>query len=340
MAKVLVSKRIKFIKKRLQKDFISNAKTALKETNLSLSKKLKISPRTLADWTREKFNMSYESAKQISKLSHLPIPKDHTLIEWQKHLKNISHWGGRSVVLKYGKVSRDESLRKSKWREWWNKEGKYNPNIIKIQTSKHIKRPERDLKLAEFIGIMLGDGGITDYTVKITLSSLERQYSEYILKLIKYLFHTEAKITRRKESKAVDILVQRKQLVDFCREIGLCIGNKIKQQVDIPLWIKGNQEFTKVCIRGLIDTDGCFYDNAYVSNNKKYKYFKIAFTSASLPLRSSVAKMLNDLGIKTSINHKDVRISDIQSVKRYIDIIGSHNQKHLDKIRIFSKEKL
>lgn len=334
MANMLVSNRIKFSKKGLQKEFISDAKTSLKETNLSLAKKLKINPRTLADWTREKFNMSYESAKLISKLSHLPIPKDHTMIEWHDHLKKISYWGGKSVVLKYGRVPRNEMTRKAKWREWWDKSGKYNKNIIKIQTSKDIISPGKNLMLAEFVGIMLGDGNISEYVVKITLSSLEQKYGQYILILVRDLFGVKATVRKLKNVKAINILVQRKQLVDFCLQIGLVKGNKVKHQVDIPEWVKASRKFSRVCVRGLMDTDGCFYYNSYSINKKKYSYLKITFKNSSVPLLRSVNVILSNLGIKSQVNKnlKDVRISDSESVKKYIQEIGTKNQKHLKRI--------
>lgn len=80
--------------------------------------------------------------------------------------------------------------------------------------------------------------------------------------------------------------------------------------------------------------NGCFYINSYIVGGKKYSYFKIAFTSASVPLINSVAKTLINFGIHARIskNHKDVRIEDRQYVLKYIQDIGSHNNKHLQKI--------
>ncbi len=97
--------------------------------------------------------------------------------------------------------------------------------------------------------------------------------------------------------------------------------------------------FARECIRGLVDTDGCFFNHTYVVNGKQYTYLKIAFTSASTPLRSSVEKFLINLGfsvrmsgVRSGNNGRDVRIDDAGSVAKYIREIGSHNQKHLDKI--------
>ena len=126
--------------------------------------------------------------------------------------------------------------------------------------------------------------------------------------MINELFGVIPKICKLNNAEAVKIAVNRKQLVDFCQKIGLVKGNKVRQQIDIPQWIKNNKKFSIACIRGLIDTDGCFYTNSYYSHGKKYFYFKIAFTSASRPLINSVAGALMNFGIKARIsnNFKDV----------------------------------
>lgn len=46
------------------------------------------------------------------------------------------------------------------------------------------------------------------------------------------------------------------ELSKFLVSIGLCVGDKIRNQIDVPGWIFEDQEYIKGCIRGLIDTDG------------------------------------------------------------------------------------
>lgn len=327
--------RIKFNRKNIQKNFILKAKEYLRVSNIELSKRLEINPRTLADWSREKFNMSYEAALKLSQLTKLPIPKGYKIIKWTDHLKKIGKTGGDNRFALYGRVATDEEYRNKKWKEWWEKTGQYKNNHPGFQSLIKIKIPQKSKKLAEFVGIILGDGGLAPYHIQITLSNEEEGYKQYIIKLIVDLFGTVPKIHRLKYAKAINIVVQRKQLVDFCQDAGLVKGNKIKYQIDIPNWVKENKEFSKVCVRGLVDTDGCFYRNSYWVNGKKYTYFKICFTSASTPLIKSVSSILMELGLKIVITktNREVRIVDAKSVLQYIKIIGSHNQKHLDKIK-------
>lgn len=243
--------------------------------------------------------------------------------------------GGRNKFAMYGNVGGDETYRKNQWKKWWNEVGQYKENSLPKQTLKKIKKPRKSKRLAEFIGILLGDGSITPYHVNVTLSSEEKPYIKYVQEILEKLFGVVPKIYKHKHSKAVDIIVNRRLLVDFCQEFGFQMGNKVKHQVDMPKWIKENRTFSIECIRGLVDTDGCFFYHNYTVNKKRYSYLKIAFTSASHPLVLSVSGILINLGfnVRISKNQRDVRIDEVQYVQKYIREVGTHNQKHLEKIK-------
>ena len=335
MPELFVYNRIKFIKKGLQKNFILEAEKILNFTDLKLANELNISRRTIYEWKNERTTISQIATKKISKLANLPIPQNYKIIDWRLHLQKAGKIGGRNKFNMYGSVAMDEKHRKEKWKQWWENIGKYKKSAPGFQTLIKIKIPRKNKLLAEFVGIMLGDGGISQYHIAITLSNKEKKYILFVSAIVTILFSVKPKIYKLKNLNAVDIVVNRKHLVDFCQQIGLVRGNKVKQQVDIPKWIKENRKFSQACIRGLIDTDGCFYTNSYYVNGKKYSYFKIAFTSASLPLIQSVSKTLINFGINARIskNHKDVRIEGQKSVYRYIKLVGTHNDKHSQKMK-------
>jgi intein/homing endonuclease len=329
------NKRIHFNKKGLQRSFILKAQNSLDITQSELAQKLNISKRTLADWTKEKITMSQIKAKELSKLSGIFMSPDYSIIDWGKKLKEAGRIGGRNHFVKYGTVCVNEEYRKEKWKEWWNNIGQYKKNAPGFILIKEIKIPRKSKLLAEFIGILLGDGNISKYHIGITLSSEEKKYIKYIKKIIKKLFGVTPSIHKHKLANAVTITVNRKALVDFCQEFGFESGNKTTHQVDIPVWIKKNRAFSCECIRGLFDTDGCFFTHNYIVGGKRYSYLKIAFTNASTPLVLSVQKILINFGfnVRISKNHKDIRIEDSKYVFKYIKEIGSHNDKHLQRIK-------
>ena len=335
MSESFIFYRLKFNKKGVQRNFILRAEKILAFTDLELANKLNVSRRTIYEWKNERITISKIAAVKISKLAKLLIPKDHKTIDWRVHLQKAGIIGGRNKYILYGNVGGDETYRKEKWKQWWEKVGKYKKRVKGFQSIVKIKIPPKSKLLAEFIGILLGDGSISPYHIGITLYSEEKEYKQYVCNVIKKLFGVVPKIFKHKARKAISIIVNRKLLVDYCQRFGFEMGNKVKHQVDMPEWIKANNVFKKECIRGLFDTDGCFFNHNYVVNGKKYSYLKIAFTSASTPLINSVAETLINFGfnVRISKNHKDVRIEDAYFVTKYIDEIGSHNEKHLQKIR-------
>jgi len=202
---------------------------------------------------------------------------------------------------------------------------------------KEIKRPPRNAELAKFIGIMLGDGGIrSKYQLTVSFNyRTDREFAEHVVRLIKRLFGVEHIISKRKDSLGADIVISSASVIDFLLKQGLKAGNKVKNQVDIPAWIKSDMEFRKACLRGLVDTDGSLYCHRYKVNSKWYEYLKLDFTSCSKPLLRSVYAIFSDLGIKASLKGVHITVSAKAEVNRYLARVGSSNIKFLDRWKRF-----
>lgn len=200
---------------------------------------------------------------------------------------------------------------------------------------KEIQKPPQDTELASFIGIMLGDGSICSryqFTVSFNYKT-DREYAEYVARLIKRLFAVRHTISRKRGCLGADIVVSSVGIVSFLLARGLTAGNKIKNQVDIPGWIKNNTNFQKACLRGLFDTDGSLYCHRYKVNGKWYEYLKLDFTSCSKPLLYSVYEILSNLGIKYALKGVHISISAQADVNKYLAKVGSSNSKFLYKWR-------
>lgn len=215
-----------------------------------------------------------------------------------------------------------------------------NPSFAKKRgfiIRKEIKYPDRCAELAELIGVILGDGGMSgNHQLTISFNSkTDKEYSVFLGKILKKLFLINHYIHPRKDCNGTDIVVNSSNLIDFLLKQGLVVGNKVKNQVDIPDWIYGKFEYQKACLRGLIDTDGSFYRHRYNSNGKDYNYLKLCFASRSSPLLNSVLKILNKLNIQAYLHGDQVFIYSRSGIKKYFEEIGSHNPKHSNKIREF-----
>lgn len=291
------------------------------------------SERTIRDWRKEKFLAKEYSIKMLCKKAKILFPRDR-VIEMKSpywYSKDGSIKGGLAVLQKYGRIGGDPAYRKRKWREWWEREGRYRPGSI--TEAKQIRIPLKSKELAEFVGIILGDGSITKNQIVITLHrNTDRKYGKFVITLIKGLFRVPVGIYKSKCFLADDYVISRTRLVRYCVErLGLKIGNKVKQQVDMPTWIKENKALSISALRGLVDTDGCVFDHKYKVNGKKYVYKKITFSNSSLPLIDFVHSTLGLCGIlsRRARQGKEIRIDSINDVGLFFKQIGSHNPKHL-----------
>ncbi|MBP9727771.1 MAG: LAGLIDADG family homing endonuclease [Candidatus Moranbacteria bacterium] len=292
--------------------------------------------RNLSGWRQEKNSLTLSAMEEICKKRKIAQPGSIVVKDAYWYTKKGAGAGGRAVIAKYGKIGGDEVYRKKKWREWWESEGKLHPS--KITQPLPFKKPEFSQELAEFVGIMLGDGGMSDHQFTVTLNRVtDRGYFRFVEMLIKELFDVSVTFYMHKKSLAKRAVVSRVALVRYLvGVVGLHVGSKVRQQVDIPSWIKENRQYSISCLRGLIDTDGCIILHQYLSKGKRYCYKKIGFTSRSYPLLQSASAILLILGIKHRImkNNWDIRIEAQEEVKKYFQVVGTHNPKHLKRYKM------
>ena len=277
--------------------------------------------------------MSLEAAKILSTKSETKLPENIEIMDQFWYTENGGSAGGVAVYKKYGRVGGDPIIRKRRWQEWWENIGKFKKQSI--LEARPIKKPGASKYLAEYAGILMGDGGLTQYQSLITLNCVDDlEYSKFVVKLIEKLFKISPSVVFRKNSRVLTIRLSRVNHVKFLVSIGIVIGNKIGQQIDIPVWIRNNMEYAKACVRGLVDTDGCLVIHRYKSNNKLYTYKKVDFTSRSKPLLNAVSNILSELHIKHGVRRgSQIRIEARKDVETYFKLIGSHNPKHLNRYK-------
>lgn len=156
--------------------------------------------------------------------------------------------------------------------------------------SKPIKLPKKSEKLAEFVGIMLGDGNIYKNQIKIAFDKRNKKYIRYVEKLFKELFKVKMGKHILEKTNNAYLYYYNQYLVKELLRLGLKRGNKIKNQLGVQNWIKENPNYAKGCIRGLIDTDGCIY---FCKRDRK-TYIK--FTNFNQRLLDDFKEITKDLG--------------------------------------------
>lgn len=196
---------------------------------------------------------------------------------------------------------------------------------------KVITLPSDNEELAELLGAIAGDGGIgNEWQLVISLNSiLDISYSIYLSNLLKSLFNIDISVRKRPNQNTLVLVASSTHLVDFLVNKGAARGNKIKQNLDIPYWVKGNPNLEKAFIRGLMDTDGCLYINKHRVLGKEYKNIGLCLTSYSKKMLYSVAEIFTRFDIKPHLTDKNRRIYlySAKSVVKYLNIFSSSNPR-------------
>jgi len=261
------------------------------------------------------------------------MPKSVRILPEYWSAQKYCHLGAQRRYEVYGPLGTLESRRKGGINS--QRLFREDPEFAKecgVITRKKVRTPIYSEALAEFIGIMLGDGGMSFYQINITVNSeTDKEYAIYIRALIKKLFAIQTAVILRKNEAAIRIIASARNLIELLQDYGLKTGNKIKNQIDIPAWILREQKYKFSCVRGLFDTDGSCYSYNHKVNNKTYCNFALCFTSYSRPLLKSIYNIFKEEHYNPVVAKNRIYIHRNESIKKYFNEIGTSNPKHLYK---------
>ncbi|MFH2021620.1 MAG: LAGLIDADG family homing endonuclease [archaeon] len=117
-------------------------------------------------------------------------------------------------------------------------------------------------ELAEFIGILTGDGHVsfekTKNKIVITGNATTdlAYYNNYLLPLLKNLFNLNLEVKKRNNKAAIIVYFYSQAMVKFLTLQGYY---KLRTKVIVPIWIFKSKLYTCGFLRGLYDTDGCIF---------------------------------------------------------------------------------
>jgi len=295
---------------------------------------LSVHRRTISDWKRGKYNIEQSSFKKLVLLSAVKIDVlKYDVIDPLRQKALASKLGGKARWKKYGSLGTKED----KVKGGVNSYKKRVSDLSDIFEKKQISKPQPSVALAEFVGICMGDGGITKYQLSISLNDEDdKEYMDYVSKRAMELFDIEVKFQKRVGKKCTNLVMSSVELVDYLVLKGLPIGDKIRAGLDIPEWVKSDQNYAGACIRGLFDTDGSIFLETHRVKGRIYSYPRMSFVSASEPLRESVCDALLAIGINALIrSNRCVTIERFTDIEKYFRIVGSSNEKHLRRFAQF-----
>lgn len=318
-----------------QKQFLLQVKEKLSLSWGEIAHRVNLSPRTLRDWEKEKFIAKKEILLKLSEMSNIALP---LIIEERREWWSAYQHGRKgalSRLKKYGPPGTPEGRRKGglvsqqlrrENPEYYRRLGCIVRNEFKI--------PKQSMALAEFVGIMLGDGAITDSQATISLSlKNDTQYGGYVKTHLEKLFGRKPSVYKRIDDGTLIIQFSGVNLIEFCLKIGLVKGNKIRAQVDIPRWIKNKTPYYIACLRGLFDTDGCIYLHKHWTKGIHYRNLGLCFTSHSKPLLHSFNQGLLRLGLRTTIKPNRIFMYSQDQIQKFFETVQPRNQYQVAKLR-------
>lgn len=326
----------------LQKNWINKIVEKNNLDVIQIAKICKVNPRTIRDWRREKFTIPKKIVDLLANKFSIKPPNNLKLVDdyWYA-IKNCKKGALRKLEL-YGPPGTPEGRIK----------GGHISQLLRKQNPEKYKNcnlrkgyvwPSESNNLAELMGILLGDGGISHDQVKITLNwFVEKEYVEYVCCLVKKLFCEAPKILFYKNPhvKVCNVTLSGIAVVEFLIKVGLGRGNKVKRQVRVPNWVTKNLEYSKETLKGLVDTDGgIFYHKHKNNNGKDYYNVGLTFTNRSKPLLDFVWKTLTKLGFHAKLAGDGVYLYRIGEVLKYEQVVKFSNSHHTQRLKDFLEKK-
>ncbi|MBT4111389.1 hypothetical protein HOE37_06015 [Candidatus Woesearchaeota archaeon] len=187
-------------------------------------------------------------------------------------------------------------------------------------------------KLAEFVGIMLGDGYIgfpNCPRIKISFNSIDdKEYFGFVENLLSQLFDANIITNHRKNENTSELFI-------FKREVIRSVINELKllpspkwDRARIPGWIF-NQNLERFVLRGYFDTDGC----VVITNNNGTRYPRLEMKVSPSPMQNQFVKIIDKLGFRFgvyNIGKGKVRIqmNGKEQLRKWNELVGFSNKKH------------
>ena len=190
-------------------------------------------------------------------------------------------------------------------------------------------------ELAEFVGILLGDGSIAarnQYRVQITLNKNEIEYANHVIRIIKNLFTVKTLLKFRKTENALDIHVFSKRFVGFLtNEVGMMHSPKWNRAIIPEVFL--NNKLERFVLRGYFDTDG----SVVITNNNGTIYPRLEMKICPSPMRDSFIQILERMNFrfgayKISNNRTRIQINGRGQLEKWIKEVGIKNPNYLRKV--------
>lgn len=256
--------------------------------------------------------------------------------------KQNDNWG----MIKGGKETYKIILKKYGKNELHKRQINGGKKSKRVYTENNFTTDLMDPLFLEFYGVLLGDGWISKLNYKnkvinlIGISghySLDRDFFMYLKSNIKTLFDRKAYLKERPKQNSIELNFTHKSLLYYLNKtLGFPIGKKVDLRISDRIYSLGF-DYIKYVIRGIFDTDGSFYFDKSPNGNK---YPCLNITMKAPLLIDQIYRTLINEGFKVQLNksrfpNQQIILKGSIQLNKWMNLIGSSNKKHLNKINAF-----
>ena len=250
------------------------------------------------------------------------------------HLRHIARKGGLMRCILHGNPGTPAGRRlgglASLRRHMASKSG--------FRVLKSVLEPRRSSSLAEALGILFGDGHLSEYQVSVATSrKTDMPHAHFTKALLERLFGVRGTLIERPDHGVVVLVFSSKNMVKYIAGLGMPVGNKLHSGLSVPAWVRRKSSWQRALLRGLFDTDGCVFVDRHRHKDRIYQYISLSFTSYSPVLLLGIAELLKNCGLAPTHapgNHA-VFLRRREDVARYFQVIGTSNPKHRERYARF-----
>jgi hypothetical protein len=186
-------------------------------------------------------------------------------------------------------------------------------------------------RLAELVGICLGDGHLSRYYLAIFGDKTSDTF--YLKHHVKPLMRSVLKLTPYLVTKRPDenfLLLNSAAATRTLNRLGLPFGDKIANHARFPKWVLKRKSWLLACLRGLFDTDGCVYGFKRLrpaTGSKAIVSYQFGKGSA---IPRDVYKALCSLGYAPRMrrDRNECRLAVNHDIERFMNENRPANRKH------------
>lgn len=179
---------------------------------------------------------------------------------------------------------------------------------------------KKDERLAELIGVVLGDGHIQAFprTERLIVSSNSQNigFIKRYKMLIQNIFGKQPLCMKSKNSSCVRVSIYEKYI---SKRLGIAIGNRQKAIFKTPKWILRNKKFLISYLRGLYEAEGSF------CTHKPTSTYKFLFRNKNESLLNSVYESMRSLGFHPHRSKYQIQISKKEEVYKAKELLKFRN---------------